>query len=322
MIVLDPGHGGDDPGGVAGGRQEKDDNLALGLATKTQLETQGFRVVCTRSSDKTLTLAERAKVASDADADLFISLHRGYFDPPSEEAAGVAGFVYPTAALETSGKAAGLLLAALEEAGVTRVIGVSRGNHPILRRAEMPAILLEVGFVSSQADNQLFDQRLTGYAAAIAKGVTNFFGLNFSRPQPRPLTLSDETQIHDIQRLLDSRYGFGLRASGRFDKATVKAIIIALQIEMNGKYRLELPLTGKLEDALAAFKGIQPGEQSGLASLLQSLLILSGYEPGEVDGGFGPRTASALRMFQRDRYLKPSGRVGPKTLAALLQPTY
>jgi len=327
LIALDAGHGGPDTGGQLGPRQEKDDNLRLSLATKIQLLAQGFGVVCTRTGDAPLSPAQRAKIASEADADLFLSLHRGHFPTPSEEAAGVTAFIYPTASLETAGKAAHLLLSALEEVGVQRTVGISRGNHPVLRRAQMPAVQLEVGFISNEGDNRLFDRNLTGYAKAIAKGVTDFFGLAFNpkasvdkEPNRPTLTLSNENEAHDMQRLLEARYGFGLRPTGHFDKATAKAVIIALQIELNGAYGSQLPLTGNLgKETLATFRGVLPGEKGGLVALTQVLLILNGYEPGEVDGVFGPRTGTALRIFQRDRYLTPNGRVGRQTLRELLR---
>lgn len=75
-IVIDPGHGGKDPGAIScRGAQEKAINLSVANYLKQELEQAGFKVIMTRSSDIYLTLGQRTKVALDYDADLFISIH-------------------------------------------------------------------------------------------------------------------------------------------------------------------------------------------------------------------------------------------------------
>ena len=325
-IALDAGHGGWDNGAQDAGRREKNDNLRLALKAKQELLARGLGVVCTRTDDSFVSLADRARLANEKDADLFISLHRGAFPTPSKEAVGIAGYIYPTASLETSGRAAQLSLAALEEAGVQRVVGISKGNSPVLRRAEMPAFILEVGFLTNQEDNRLFDQNLDSYARAIAKGVADFFGLSFEEtavpkgaPPPPIRAAREENAIFDMQQLLEARYGFGLKATGRFDNSTRRALVVALQIELNGAYEAKIPVNGeKGPQTLAAIRPIIPGQKGGLCALLQVMLILNGYEPGEVDGNFGRKTATALRFFQRDHFMSPDGVASAKTLLALI----
>jgi len=76
-VVIDPGHGGKDPGAVSPYRKikEKDVNLKVSKLLKIQLEQQGFRVYLTRSDDRFLTLQQRTEIAKNRDADLFISIH-------------------------------------------------------------------------------------------------------------------------------------------------------------------------------------------------------------------------------------------------------
>jgi len=75
-IVIDPGHGGKDPGAIGyNGLQEKEVVLAVGLKLKNRLEEKGFTVRLTRSRDEFIELAKRPKMASDWGGDLFISLH-------------------------------------------------------------------------------------------------------------------------------------------------------------------------------------------------------------------------------------------------------
>lgn len=76
VIVIDPGHGGHDPGALGSDSREKDVNLAAALALRTKLEATGrYRVVMTRDSDVFIPLETRVQIARRADADLFISLH-------------------------------------------------------------------------------------------------------------------------------------------------------------------------------------------------------------------------------------------------------
>jgi len=325
VIALDAGHGGWDNGAVFETRREKDDNLRLCLETKRQLRAQGFSVLCTREIDSFVPMQNRARLVNEQDADLLISLHRGFFPTSSDEAHGVAGFIYPTASLETSGRATQLVLSALEDAGVQRMIGISRSNHAVLRRAAMPAMLLEIGFVTNAADNRLFDQNLDAYARAIAKGVTQLFGLSWSETSKAGSAATsslplEENEIFDMQQLLEGRYGFGLSATGRFDGPTRKALVIALQIELNGAYDTAIAVNGVLgPETLSATRPIRPGDRDGLCALLQVMLILNGYAPGDVDGYFGPKTGVALRFFQRDNLLAPSGVAEPHTLLALMK---
>jgi N-acetylmuramoyl-L-alanine amidase len=76
LIVIDPGHGGKDSGALAkDGAMEKDFNLAAALTLRSALEKRGFEVVLTRETDEFLPLADRVKIARDRKADLFLSLH-------------------------------------------------------------------------------------------------------------------------------------------------------------------------------------------------------------------------------------------------------
>ena len=89
-IVLDAGHGGEDPGAVYKDRKEKDDNLKLTLAVGKILEENGVDVVYTRTTDIYQSPFEKAKAANEAGADFFISFHRTEY-PGSIGRTGVSG---------------------------------------------------------------------------------------------------------------------------------------------------------------------------------------------------------------------------------------
>lgn len=91
-IVIDPGHGGKDPGAQGKNANEKDIVLAVGKLLKTELEKEGFKVKLTRSTDTFIELGERANMANKWDGDLFISLHCNAIDANEERKKQVMGY--------------------------------------------------------------------------------------------------------------------------------------------------------------------------------------------------------------------------------------
>ena len=75
LVVVDPGHGGKDPGATANGVREKDINLGIGLALEAVLRSRGFEVRMTRRTDVYLKLQERTDIANQVNADVFVSVH-------------------------------------------------------------------------------------------------------------------------------------------------------------------------------------------------------------------------------------------------------
>ena len=167
-IVLDPGHGGNDPGAVSGTRREADDTLRLSLAVQNLLQARGQRVIMTRSTDVPVTLTERSNISNRNNADMFVSIHRNA--STNAAANGVENYVFTTATAGTVQNAFDVLDRVVD-AGVQNNRGVLRGNFAVLRNTQAPAMLLEMGFISNARDNQLFDQNFDAYAAAIADGI-------------------------------------------------------------------------------------------------------------------------------------------------------
>lgn len=84
VIVIDPGHGGHDPGAIANGLKEKDINLKVALSLKSYLEKDPrFKVYLTRSDDKFIPLYDRTLIALERKADLFISIHTNASENPN-----------------------------------------------------------------------------------------------------------------------------------------------------------------------------------------------------------------------------------------------
>ncbi len=167
-VVLDAGHGGANPGATYNGRQEKTDALNLTLAAGRLLENAGVNVVYTRTSDIYDSPARKAEKGNEAEADYFISIHRNSSVYPNQYT-GIESLVY-----NRYGEAARMAEAINENLQAIGFInhGVNeRTNLVVLNRTQMPAILIEAGFINNDSDNALFDNRFQEIAQAIADGI-------------------------------------------------------------------------------------------------------------------------------------------------------
>ena len=167
-IMLDAGHGGRDPGAVYNGRQEKDDTLELTLAIGEILQNNGIDVEYTRTTDVYESPYQKAMEANEAGVDYFISIHRNSFPRPNE-VNGVESLVYNKQGIKY--EMAQNINAQLETVGFVNLGVQARPNLVVLRRTQMPAVLVEVGFINSDVDNQLFDANFDDIALAIADGI-------------------------------------------------------------------------------------------------------------------------------------------------------
>ncbi|MBO4981630.1 MAG: N-acetylmuramoyl-L-alanine amidase [Lachnospiraceae bacterium] len=161
-------HGGANPGAVYQGRQEKDDALALVLAIGPILEANGVDVVYTRTTDVYESPYQKAMEANEAGADYFVSIHRNSSPYPNQYT-GVESLVY-----SRYGQAARMaynINDRLEEVGFVNQGVNERPNLVVLNSTEMPAVLVEVGFINTDADNALLDARLDETARAIADSI-------------------------------------------------------------------------------------------------------------------------------------------------------
>ena len=170
LIVLDAGHGGENPGAVYQGRQEKDDALKLVLAIGRILEERGQRVYYTRTTDVYESPARKAQEANEAGADYFVSVHRNSSPYPNQYT-GVETLVFNR--YGAAARLAESINAQLEKIGYENQGINERPNLAVLRRTGMPAVLVEVGFINNDADNRLLDSRFKETAEAIAEGILN-----------------------------------------------------------------------------------------------------------------------------------------------------
>lgn len=171
LVVIDAGHGDHDPGAIGvTKKREKDFNLAMALKVEKLLaKEQNIEVVLTRSNDTFLELKERAKIANDLKADVFISIHAN--SGPST-ASGTETYYYH----ESDKALANALHKEIVKAMGLKDRGVRYGNFHVIRETKMPGALLEVGFVSNKTDeSKLFDPATQDRVAeAIVRGIKNY----------------------------------------------------------------------------------------------------------------------------------------------------
>ena len=167
-IIVDAGHGGYDNGAVYNGRREKDDNLALALAVGEALMEKGLEVEFTRVEDIYQAPVEKAQIANRADGDFLVSIHRNSSPTPNTYS-GVQTLVYNDRGLASL--MANNINQEMAEVGFQN-LGISeRQNLAVLRRSDMPAVLVEAGFINTDEDNRLLDARFDATAQAIADGI-------------------------------------------------------------------------------------------------------------------------------------------------------
>ena len=168
-IVIDAGHGGFDNGAMYQGRKEKDENLSLALAVGEILKQQGYDVIYTRNTDVYQSPYEKAQIANDAGADYFVSFHRnsGANDNTYH---GVQTLIYGGDDMRAR-RLAESIYNELEQVGFDNIGIEERTGLVVLRRTEMPAVLIETGFINNDMDNEIFDSNFNEIASAIAMGI-------------------------------------------------------------------------------------------------------------------------------------------------------
>nr|WP_242028441.1 N-acetylmuramoyl-L-alanine amidase [Pseudanabaena sp. FACHB-2040] len=173
VVVLDPGHGGADPGAVGiGGLQEKLVVMAVTQQVAAALQAQGITVLLTRQGDQEIDLQPRVDIAEQANASLFVSIHANAISMDRPEVNGLETYYYSD------------MGASFAEVLHRRVIsltgmgdrGTRQARFYVLRRSSMPAVLIETGFVTGAIDapqlaNPGWQARM---GSAIAEGILEY----------------------------------------------------------------------------------------------------------------------------------------------------
>jgi N-acetylmuramoyl-L-alanine amidase len=169
VIVLDPGHGGVDAGAIGSqGVREKGVNLEVALRLKDLLEEAGAQVVLTRIDDRYVSLYERAAIANQVGAAMFISIHSNFH--PNSNVRGVEIFHYPDRV--TSNRLGRILLDEMTKAtGFSSLAVKTSPNMVVIRETQMTSVLVEMGFLSNYQEEAII--ATSEFREKMAKGIFN-----------------------------------------------------------------------------------------------------------------------------------------------------
>ncbi len=173
VVVIDAGHGGSDPGAVGiGGLREKEVVLDISRQVGEILERNGVSVVMTRQDDRTLDLAPRTQLANRVNANLFVSIHANAINMSRPDVNGLETYYY------SSGQrlAQTIHQNMLRSFSNMRDRGVRRARFYVLRHTNMPAVLVETGFVTGRDDARMLANasERSRMAEAIAQGILQY----------------------------------------------------------------------------------------------------------------------------------------------------
>lgn len=172
-VFIDPGHGGKNPGAIGpNGLQEANVNLDIGLKLGRILSNWGYEINYSRTTDTTVTLSERARLANEWEANYFVSIHCNSNVNP--EANGTSTYFYRTGTIAES------FALTVNNSLVRQIerkdLGIFSANFAVLRLTRMPAILVETAFISNPYEASLLATNTfrQNCAVGIANGIAEF----------------------------------------------------------------------------------------------------------------------------------------------------
>lgn len=145
-VMIDPGHGGSDPGAVGNGLREKDLVLTIAKGIEAELAAYQVEVKLTRTTDRIVSLTDRSRQANNWGADLFVSIHIN-----AGGGTGFETFIHPTDGARVKDMQKTVHQAIMKQLNV-RDRGQKTANFAVLRQSSMPAILTESLFIDHPAD--------------------------------------------------------------------------------------------------------------------------------------------------------------------------
>lgn len=169
-VVIDAGHGGSDPGATRNNVLEKTITLQIAELTAQMLRKQGAIVYMTRDDDTFVSLSDRVTYSNTKKPDVFVSIHINACE--NETAHGIETHYYKDDSLDFAKQVHKSIMQKVTETNR----GVYKSRFYVIRHTEMPAILVELGFISNAEERRLMQtkERQTKFAEAITEGVINY----------------------------------------------------------------------------------------------------------------------------------------------------
>jgi len=234
-VFIDPGHGGSDPGALGFGYRESDINLQVAKNVESKLKAKGIDVKMSRSSDVFYSLSERAEMANNYGADVFVSIHQNSADNAS--AKGIETY-YNRNQVEDKPLSDDIQNQLINQTGASNR-GVKNAGFTVLVKSNMTAALVECGFISNEIEvknisNSAYQDKL---ATGIANGIESYLKNNVILQPQNPISTGTVT-VDDLN--VRSGYGTSYNIIGTLSKGTKVQIIETNngwhKILFNGRY--------------------------------------------------------------------------------------
>jgi N-acetylmuramoyl-L-alanine amidase len=173
-VYIEAGHGGRDSGAVGiGGRLEREDCQKITDIIVNLLKQSNVTTIVNTNPDE--SLSEVVNQANRENVDVFISIHRNAFNDPNANGLEVWTCLNAREKTKANAKIMYEKLMCITSEMTGR--GIKENNFYVLKYTNAPAMLLELGFITNQHDNELFDKYISEYATAITKGICEIFGI-------------------------------------------------------------------------------------------------------------------------------------------------
>ncbi|MBD8037067.1 N-acetylmuramoyl-L-alanine amidase [Solibacillus sp. A46] len=195
-IFIDPGHGGHDPGAIGANSKEAENVLAVAIALEKKLKAQGYEVKLSRRTNVYVTLNDRAKIANEWGADIFISFHDN--SAVNKTATGFETYIFNGSVSTNTIKLQKAIHEYIVRGIGLRDRGMKRANFAVIRLTKMPAVLIEYGFISNLNDERIIAFEIEKQARLTYEGINNYFGVKISDPTPKK-----DNQTHFINTVKD-----------------------------------------------------------------------------------------------------------------------
>lgn len=301
VIVIDPGHGGADPGAQNSGLKEKDVNLDVALRLGKVLESKGCKVILTREVDKDfflpgfvtgrmakrVELNTRINMATENNADLFISVHANSF--PQRNSYGMETYYHIKS---LTGKAlAELIHEQLTQVQPDNKRKAKAGDYYIINQTEIPSVIVEVGFISNSRERKLLlsEDYRNLVADAIGTGVEHYFNafplaVRESSPtvaQEGPPSIGENTyKLYFSNDNLESL----VPEDRQINKSVWSKLDLSQKASLVMSELIQGPMSGKLTPTIApTTKILSISTQNGLATIDFSKDIRDDF-PGGASG--------------------------------------
>jgi len=294
VVAIMPGHGGVDPGAISpfNGLKEKNVTLSMGLDLRQDLEAEGVKVVMTRTTDTDVTISRAEQIARDSHAQVLLSLWVNDWTDDSLEGATV--FMPHSKDSPLASKLSTGLAAAIAPAGMG-----DRGTQLLPQlwvRAPMPAVTIEVGFMSNQQDSQLLAEPSfrAVVASGLAKGVVNY------APQiPKIETKLIAYQRAEAKVLAAQKFAAAQQASQRQMASWVPILLLLDGLLMLCLYREVI------------WRGVRSRAPTGAGILVVAASVLGDLGGAGLDAVWRGITRSSSRPA-REKRPERSSRARPK----------